>query len=97
MPEQVLLRIKQRIRPEWKIVVVTTFLFGLIAHMYKFTNHLPNWDSLMEYYYPTPETSYTVMQTNGISTPVPREYDLTVDTNGSAGRGTATYVPLNNP
>lgn len=30
-------------------------------------------------------------------TPVPREYDLTVDTNGSAGRGTATYVPLNNP
>lgn len=53
MPEQVLLRIKQRIRPGWKIVVVTTFLFGLIAHMYKFTNHLPNWDSLMEYYYPT--------------------------------------------
>ena len=51
----------------------------------------------MEYYYTTSETSYTVMQTNGITTPVPREYDLTVDANGSAGRGTATYVPLNNP
>lgn len=43
----------QKIKKEWLWAFGTTVLIGLIAHLYKFVNHLPNWDSLMDYYYPS--------------------------------------------
>lgn len=42
-----------KISQEAKIAFCTTLIVGLIAHFYKFVNNLPNWDSLMVYYYPT--------------------------------------------
>lgn len=53
MPEQIFKIWKKRIKLEWKYAFVTTAFVGLLAHMYKFANHLPNWDSLMDAYYPT--------------------------------------------
>ena len=55
MPEKFLMKIWNRLRNHMEIkwAVGSTFIVGLIAHMYKFTNHIPNWDSLMDYYYPT--------------------------------------------
>ncbi len=55
MPEKFLMKIWNRLRNNMEIkwAVGSTFIVGLIAHMYKFTNHIPNWDSLMDYYYPT--------------------------------------------
>ncbi len=35
---------------EWKTAFVSTFLFALLIHIYKFTNTLPNHDSLFNYY-----------------------------------------------
>lgn len=55
MPEKFLMKIWNLLRNDMQIkwTVGSTFVAGLIAHMYKFTNHIPNWDSLMDYYYPT--------------------------------------------
>lgn len=52
-PEQALDRVRRSVKPQWKTAFVSTLVIGLLAHLYKFTNHLPNWDSLMVYYYPT--------------------------------------------
>lgn len=43
----------ERVRYEKKLAFASCFVVGLLAHMYKFTNHIPNWDSLMDFYYPT--------------------------------------------
>lgn len=55
MPEKFLMKKWNKLRNDVEIkwAVGSTFIVGLIAHMYKFTNHIPNWDSLMDYYYPT--------------------------------------------
>jgi len=53
MPEQYIKKIKEKIKIEWLCAFGITVIVGLIAHIYKFTNHLPNWDSLMDYYYPS--------------------------------------------
>lgn len=47
MPEHALEKIKKSILPQWKICFVCAFIFGLITHLYKITNWLPNWDSLV--------------------------------------------------
>ena len=47
MPETVIAKIKKSILPEWKTCFFSAIIFGLIAHMYKLTNWLPNWDSLV--------------------------------------------------
>lgn len=53
MPEQIFRIWKKQIKREWKYAFVATVFVGLLAHMYRFVNHLPNWDSLMDAYYPT--------------------------------------------
>ncbi len=47
MPEQMIEKLKKRILPEWKICFFASLIFGLVAHLYKITNWLPNWDSLV--------------------------------------------------
>ena len=39
-----------RIRKEYKIAFYSTFIIALLIHIYKFTNTLPNHDSLYNYY-----------------------------------------------
>ncbi len=47
MPEQMIEKLKKRILPQWKVCFLTALIVGLIAHIYKLTNWLPNWDSLV--------------------------------------------------
>ncbi len=47
MPEQMIEKIKKRILPEWKVCFAFSLVMGFIAHLYKITNWLPNWDSLV--------------------------------------------------
>lgn len=47
MPEKVLKKLNTYILPEWKVCFISALLVGLFAHLYKITNWLPNWDSLV--------------------------------------------------
>ncbi len=47
MPEKVLKKLNTYILPEWKVCFFTALLVGLLAHLYKITNWLPNWDSFV--------------------------------------------------
>ena len=47
MPEKVLKKLNSYILPEWKACFLASLLVGLCAHIYKITNWLPNWDSLV--------------------------------------------------
>ena len=47
MPEKVLKKFNESILPQWKICFFAALITGLIAHLYKITNWLPNWDSLV--------------------------------------------------
>lgn len=47
LPEQVINKIKKSILPQWKICFLSAVVIGFIAHLYKITNWLPNWDSLV--------------------------------------------------
>lgn len=47
MPEEMLGKLKKNIRPQWKVCFWSAIVIGLIAHLYKITNWLPNWDSLV--------------------------------------------------
>ena len=47
MPEQIIEKIKKSILPVWKVCFISAFMIGLIAHLYKITNWLPNWDCLV--------------------------------------------------
>ena len=47
MPEQIINKIKNNILPQWKVCFIWAFVAGLIAHLYKITNWLPNWDGLV--------------------------------------------------
>ena len=47
MPEDILVKLKKNISPQLKACFVSAVIVGLIAHMYKITNWLPNWDSLV--------------------------------------------------
>lgn len=49
-PEQVLKQIRSKIKRKWKISFWAAIFFGLFAHIYKFTNFIPNWDSLLNLY-----------------------------------------------
>ena len=51
-PEQALKKFKNYILPQWKVCFFSALLVGLIAHFYKITNWLPNWDSLVFRYDP---------------------------------------------
>ena len=47
LPEEWMGNMKKRILPQWTRCFVAALVFGLIAHLYKMTNWLPNWDSLV--------------------------------------------------
>ena len=47
MPEQIINKIKKSILPQWKVCFISAMIMGLIAHLYKITNWLPNWDGLV--------------------------------------------------
>ncbi len=47
MPEELLKKLKKNILPQWKVCFFAALLVGCIAHVYKLTNWLPNWDSLV--------------------------------------------------
>ena len=47
MPEEIIGKFKKNILPQWKMCFWSAFVFGLVAHLYKITNWLPNWDSLV--------------------------------------------------
>ena len=47
LPEKVLKKLNTYILPQWKVCFVTALIVGLMAHLYKITNWLPNWDSLV--------------------------------------------------
>lgn len=52
MPEQIIEKIKKNILPQWKVCFISALIVGIIAHLYKITNWLPNWDSLVFRYDP---------------------------------------------
>ena len=47
MPERVLKKLNSSILPQWKVCFWSCVIVGLLAHLYKITNWLPNWDSLV--------------------------------------------------
>ena len=47
MPEQTIEKIKKSIFPEWRVCLIFSLIMGFFAHLYKITNWLPNWDSLV--------------------------------------------------
>ncbi len=47
LPEKVLKKLNKSILPQWKVCFFAALLTGLAAHLYKITNWLPNWDSLV--------------------------------------------------
>jgi hypothetical protein len=47
MPEKILKKLNANILPQWKVCFFSAVLVGLFAHLYKITNWLPNWDSLV--------------------------------------------------
>ena len=51
MPEEVFKKIKN-IPTQFKSCLASAIILGLIAHLYKITNWLPNWDSLVFRYDP---------------------------------------------
>ena len=51
MPEKTLKKINSYILPQWKVCFLAAVLIGMLAHLYKITNWLPNWDSLVFRYH----------------------------------------------
>ncbi len=47
LPEKVLKKFNDAILPQWKVCFFAAILVGLLAHLYKITGWLPNWDSLV--------------------------------------------------
>lgn len=49
-PELFFSTLKHRIKKEWILCFCSAIGFGIAAHIYKFLNFLPNWDSLLNLY-----------------------------------------------
>ena len=47
MPEELFKKIKNNIPTQWNVCFFSALIAGLVAHLYKLTNWLPNWDSLV--------------------------------------------------
>ncbi len=47
LPEKVFKKLNTYILPAWKACFFAAIFVGLLAHLYKITNWLPNWDSLV--------------------------------------------------
>ena len=50
MGSEILTFYQEKIKKEWKIAFWSAFVIGLMVHIYKFTNLLPNHDSLYNFY-----------------------------------------------
>lgn len=50
MPEKMIEKLKSSIKPQWKLAFMSTFIIGLLAHLYVFTNRLPNHDGMYNIY-----------------------------------------------
>ncbi len=50
MGEEILQFYKTKLRKEYKVAFISTFFIALMIHLYKFTNTLPNHDSVYNYY-----------------------------------------------
>jgi len=47
LPEKFFKKINTYILPQWKVCFFAAIFVGIMAHLYKITNWLPNWDSLV--------------------------------------------------
>ena len=47
VPEQMIEKIRKNILPQWKVCFISALVVGVVAHLYKITNWLPNWDSVV--------------------------------------------------
>ncbi len=47
LPEKILKKLNAAVSPAWKTCFFTAIVVGLLAHLYKITSWLPNWDSLV--------------------------------------------------
>ncbi|MBQ4160943.1 MAG: glucosyltransferase domain-containing protein, partial [Clostridia bacterium] len=47
MPEKAFEKLNKSILPAWKVCFFAALFVGLLAHLYKITGWLPNWDSLV--------------------------------------------------
>lgn len=47
LPEKALKKLNAYILPEWKVCFFAALAVGILSHLYKITNWLPNWDSLV--------------------------------------------------
>ena len=52
MPEKTFKKLNTYILPQWKVCFFIALTVGLFSHLYKITNWLPNWDSLVFRYDP---------------------------------------------
>ena len=50
-PEQAMLNIKRILTKERWMTIMVVFALGLLAHGYRITNNIPNWDSLLNEYH----------------------------------------------
>lgn len=50
MGEQLIIIYKEKIKSTWKLAFWSAVIFGLLVHLYKFTNLLPNHDSLYNFF-----------------------------------------------
>ena len=47
MPEKVFKKLNAKILPQWRVCFFANIIVGMVAHLYKITNWLPNWDSVV--------------------------------------------------
>lgn len=52
MPEELMLKWKSAIKPQWKTAFLSAVIIGFLCHMFVFTNTLPNHDSLVNLHSP---------------------------------------------
>ena len=50
MGSEILVFYREKLKKEWKLAFYSAFVMGLLVHLYKFTNLLPNADALYNFY-----------------------------------------------
>lgn len=50
MGEEILQFYREKLKKEYKIAFISTFIIVMLVHIYKFTNSLPNHDTVYNYY-----------------------------------------------
>lgn len=49
-PEKLFECLQKKIKKEWILCALSVLVFGFLAHGYRFSNNLPNWDALLNEY-----------------------------------------------